>query len=271
MQAVEPGSAGYRLQDWQSTLQDCVVDPQLDRARLRAWLCAGPAGTDVQLDIYSNAYVMRLVEALRCNYPALVHALGDEDFAVMAGPYLEQHPSVHASIRWFGAALAGFLQEREPYCQVPVLSELAAFEWAIRHTIDAADAERLTVDTLLSVPADGWSDLRFDLHPSVTLLFLQWNVPQLWHTLSDEGNAPPAEPAAPARQPAHWLVYRKPDLASGWRSLSAMERAALERVQQGADFGEICECVALQDNCDSALQAAGFLRTWVEQGILVLR
>jgi len=75
----------------------------------------------------------------------------------------------------------------------------------------------------------------------------------------------------PVRQPAHWLVYRKPDLVSGWHSLTAMETAALDRLQQGATFGDICECIAMHGDPDAAMQAAGLLRLWVEQGILVRR
>jgi len=269
MQAAEHSEV--RLQDWQTALQACIVDPQQDRDQVRAWLQAGPVGGDIQLDIYANAYALRLIEALRCNYPAVCRALGDDDFAVMAKCYLDQHPSVNASIRWFGDALSVFLQDRQPYSRVPVLSELASFEWAIRHTIDAADADRLTVETLLSVPAEAWGDLQFDLHPSVTLLSLQWNAPQLWRALTDDAESPSGEPDAPVRQPMHWLIYRKPDLVSGWHSLSETDREALERLQQGASFGDICECIALHDDRDAAMQAAGLLRLWVEQGVLIHR
>ena len=144
MHAPEYSRREWRLHEWQSALQACIVEPQRDRERIRPHLQAGSVDVDSQLEIYANAYVMRLVEALRSNYPALHHALGDKGFEVMARCYLERYPSTHASIRWFGDSMARFLQDRDPYRQVPVLSELAAFEWAVRHTIDAADTERLS-------------------------------------------------------------------------------------------------------------------------------
>ncbi len=269
MQVPEHSRGEVRLHDWQSALQACIVDPQRDRKQVRAWLQAGSVGGDIQLDIYANAYVMRLIEALRCNYPAICRALGDEDFAVMAKRYLERHPSAQASIRWFGDSLPVFLQDREPYSLVPVLSELASLEWAIRHTIDAADADRLTVESLLSVPAETWGGLQFDLHPSVTRLSLQWNAPRLWHALTDDAESVSSGTVAPARQAMHWLIYRKPDLVTGWHSLTGTEKAALDRLQQGATFGDICEYIALHDDRDAAVQAAGLIRLWVEQGILI--
>lgn len=269
MQASESGRHDWRLPDWQSALQAAIVDPRQDREQLRACLQAGSIDIASQLEIYANAYVMRLVEALRSNYPALHQALGDGDFDVMARSYLDRYPSVHASIRWFGDELALFLREQEPYRQVPVLSELASFEWAIRHTVDAADSDRLSVDNLLSLPVSAWSDLRFELHPSVTILSLQWNAPLLWRALTDAATGLSGESLKPVRQALYWLVYRKADLASGWRSLSDIEQAALDRLQQGSTFADICECIAMHDAGDAAMQAAGLLRAWVEQGILI--
>ena len=271
MPAAEHSSGALPLQDWQREMQDGILFPQRDRATLRAWLHAGSVDIDTQLDIYANAYVLRLTEALRSNHPALHHALGDEDFETMAQAYIDRHPSTHASIRWFGSTLAGFLRDTQPWSAVPVLSELAAFEWAIRHTIDAADAVRWTVEDLLTVPAEDWSELRFALHSSVSLLSLQWNAPQLMRTLTDETEAGHAPSLVHNMQPGHWLVYRKLDLTSGWHSVSDMEHAAFERLQQGASFGDICVCIAESTDDKPALHAAGMLRGWLELGLLVIR
>jgi hypothetical protein len=271
MQVPELGSREWRLHEWQSALQGCILDPQRDRESILPRLQAGSVDVDSQLDIYADAYLLRLIEALRSNYPAVQRALGDEDFDLMARGYLDLYPSTHASIRWLGDSLAAFLQDREPYCRVPVLSELASFEWAMRHTLDAADADRLTVEALLSVPVQEWGDLQFELHPSVTRLSLQWNTPQLWHGLTDETSAQTEQSMEPVRQPAYWLIYRKPDLVSGWRSLSDTETAALDLLQQGGTFADICESVAAHGAGDAAMQAAGLLRLWVEQGILIRR
>jgi hypothetical protein len=69
----------------------------------------------------------------------------------------------------------------------------------------------------------------------------------------------------------HWIIYRKPDLASGWRSLSDTEAAALDRLQQDATFADICECISVLEDGNAAMQAAGLLRSWVEQGLLISR
>ncbi|MEZ5502362.1 MAG: DNA-binding domain-containing protein [Halioglobus sp.] len=263
-----------QLRDWQAAVQASVLstDPA-PRERVMAWLRneaadSGGPGPAVRLDVYINAYALRLAEALRTNYPALHQLLGDEDFDTLASRYLDAHPSAHASIRWFGDRLAAFLREAAPYATVPAMAELAEFEWALRHTIDAADAELLTPDRLQALDPGAWGDLTFALHPSLRILALNWNAPQIWRALEHHENPP-----APVAQAGTWLVYRQPDLVSGWRSAPALEAAALEIIASGHSFADLCEALCdLADDVDTVpLTAATLLRQWVAQGLLALR
>ena len=63
---------------------------------------APPLSVDARLGIYRHAYQARLTEALDDVYPILHQILGDETFASMAELFIEAHPSVHRSIRWYG-------------------------------------------------------------------------------------------------------------------------------------------------------------------------
>lgn len=257
-----------RLREWQDRFQQSVVQPGQVDAMLLASLLPGSTGKQTQFDIYRNAYVIRLVEALRSNYPGLHQLLGDDDFAAMGRSYLARHPPTHASIRWFGDALAEFLEQRPSYAGLPVLSELARFEWALRHTIDAADAGVVTVESLQSIAPEHWGDLRFALHPSATVMVLQWNTPQIWQALT-AGQVPPA----PEKRAMNWLVHRQPDLAGAWRSVSELELAALHCLAGGGSFSDICEAVAVvaPAESESALKCAEILRLWVEQGLISIR
>lgn len=256
-----------RLHEWQVGFQQGVLLPQGSHDALLERLCQGAVRKHLQLEIYSNAYVLRLSEALRSNYPAVHQLLGDEDFAAMALQYLEKYPPVHASIRWFGEFLATYLEGYAPYNQLPLLAELARFEWALRHTIDAADAEIVTVDALQAIAPEHWGKLSFALHPSVSVMSFQWNTTQVWQALS---SAQP--PPVPAQSLMNWIVYRQANLLSGWRSASDVEVAALACVSKAQRFSDICEVVAGQSPDDGgALQSAGLLRSWVEQGLISFR
>jgi hypothetical protein len=203
---------------------------------------------------------------LLCNYPIVHQLLGDVDFDTLARAYLKQHPSEHASIRWFGDQLAFFLTSNTPYKQLPLLSELALFEWALRHTVDAADAKRVCVDDLQSIPPEQWSELRFNTHPSLSILRFNWNVLAVWKALS-AGSIPPK----PQQDPMHWLVYRQQDLKSVWRSANAIEMFVLTAIMAQKTFADIYELTAeeLKDTSNVAVTVAGVLRGFVESGLLV--
>tara|TARA_R110001599_G_scaffold337686_1_gene556187 strand:- start:5446 stop:6228 length:783 start_codon:yes stop_codon:yes gene_type:complete len=257
-----------QLREWQRRFQQRILQPQQPDEALFASLLPGSTSRQAQLEIYSNAYAIRLVEALRSNYPALHQLLGDRDFDSMGIAYLRQHPPTHSSIRWFGDALAQLLQREKPYAGLPIMSELASFEWALRHTVDAADTERLTVESLQAIVPECWGELRFVLHPSASVMVLQWNTPPLWQALTT-GQLPPE----PVKQPMNWIVYRQADLVSAWRSVSELEMAALDSLARGEQFSDICEAVArlVPDAGESALRSAELLRSWVEQGLISIR
>jgi hypothetical protein len=257
-----------QLREWQDRFQRGVVQPEQSDDRLFPMLLPGSTSKQAQLDIYVNAYVLRLIEALLSNYPALHQLLGDLDFGELGKAYLRQHPPRHASIRWFGDALAEFLARQTPYAAVPVLSELARFEWALRHTIDAADCEPVTAQALQAVAPECWGALLFATHSSVTVLHLHWNTLQIWQALTDK-----LAPPAPEQIAMGCIVYRQADLVSSWRSATSLELAALECLVAGGSFADICEVVARLTPApeDSSAISAGLLRLWVEQRLIAFR
>lgn len=253
-----------RLCEWQAGFQQSVLQPHLVEATLFDSLSQGTVSKHRQFEVYSNAYVLRLAEALRSNYPAVHQLLGDAEFDALALAYIGQYPPTHASIRWFGEFLAAYFQIQSPYTELPVLAELARFEWALRHTIDAADTDVVTVESLQAIAPEHWGSLCFALHPSVSVTEFKWNTPQIWQVLSSE--LPPPEPKGLVM---NWIVYRQPDLVSAWRSVSDTELAAFQCLVEGGRFSDICEVVAGLVHDDSgALQSAGLLRSWVEQGVI---
>jgi len=70
---------------------------------------APPLPADARLGIYRHGYRARLAEALDDIYPILHRILGDETFASAVELFIETHPSIHRSIRWYGRELADFL------------------------------------------------------------------------------------------------------------------------------------------------------------------
>jgi hypothetical protein len=220
-----------------------------------------PAAT--RLAVYSNAYRIRLAEALAANMPRLKELLGDEQFGAIAGAYVDAHPSRFASIRWFGDRLAEVLERSQP--SQPWLAELARWEWALAASFDAADASAVGVECLATVAPGDWAGLRLQFHPSVQYLELATNAQALFKTLSAE--QPPPQPAILA-SPQPWLLWRQ-DLKTQYRSLAPDETAALQVMRAGGTFGAMCEALCeWHDAGEVPLVAAGMLKRWIVEELL---
>jgi hypothetical protein len=243
----------YHLLGEPAVIADAIVD-------------APPLTIAERLGIYRNAYQVRLIEALDETYPVIHAVLGDEVFAALGEAFVAAHPSVHRSIRWYGAELAEFLRDNLPYAEQPILGEIALLEWTLAEVFDAADREPLPRAALAAVDPGGWSELRFGLHPSLRRLTLHWNTTAVWQALS-RGAAPP-DPEC-AEHPAAWLLWRQ-NLQNYFRSMAGDEAAALDCAQRGGTFGEMCEALAEWLAVDAIpLRAASLIGTWADSGIIV--
>lgn len=221
------------------------------------------------LKVYDHAYAARLVEVLEEDYPALHTLLGDEQFAEAAGGYVAAHRSTHRSVRWFGGGMADWLSATAPWADLPVLADMAAFEWALGLAFDAPDAEALDMAALAAVPPEAWPVLTFEFHPSLNTCVLAHDVTAFQQTVAreDDPNAAPDELAAPVtvaawRDDAETIVR--------FRDLPVDEAACLACLRGGGDFQAMCEAAAeTGDGDDAALRAAGLLAHWVRAGWII--
>jgi hypothetical protein len=219
-----------------------------------------------RLHIYGHGYRVRLIDALHDTYPSLHRILGDEMFMAVGEAFVEAHPSVHRSIRWYGSELAPFLARNPPYSDQPILTERARFEWTLSEVFDAADAQPLNRAALSTIDPAAWPDLCFEFHPSLRRLSLAWNTVAAWKAVSRED-----EPPAPecADEPVPWLLWRQ-SFKNYFRSMDASENAALEAALAAHSFGDICAALApFLPEEEIPLRAAGLIGTWTDSGIIV--
>ena len=217
-----------------------------------------------RLAIYSDAYRLRLTEALASNFPRSQQWLGAVAFATIAREYITSHPSTFRSIRWFGAALPAVLELSRP--EEPWLADLARWEWSLAAAFDARDVEPVGEATLASIAPEQWPALRLEFHPSLQRLRLQTNAPALFKALSEEIPSPPGQ-LLPCEQ--GWLIWRQ-GLKTHFRSLDAAEDAALTCATGEGTFADLCD--ALCTVCDPAevpVRAASLLKRWVADGLVV--
>lgn len=255
MNALRPLQAEFQdfLLERPSAVLDRIADaPRENRARL--------------LDIYRNAYLSRLVEALGSDFPKLRRLAGEDSFDVLARLYLRAHPSTYRSIRWMGDGLAAFLARTPPHDARRALAEMAAFEWALAAAFDAADAEPATVAGLAAIPPEAWGSIRLTPHPSAQRLDLRTTVPEIWQR--PDADLDPTTPEIVADTFAPWIVWRQV-LSVKFRKLAEDEAWAYDRMAAGQPFEAVCEGLGRwAPDEEMALRAAGLLKIWIEAGIV---
>jgi hypothetical protein len=237
---------------------------------------------ETRLGIYGDGYRSRLIEALQTSFPVLADLLGETDFQALAAQYVNAHESTFFSVRYYGDQLADFLGGDAEYSKAPILAELARWEWAMAAAFDAADAEPIDISAFAELAPEDWAELRFEWSPAVQVVELEWNVPQLWKAVTEETERPePSLNAQPdpgrgsqadaSRTPraVSYLIWRR-ELQIYFRPLAEQEAAVIAAARAGHSFGELCVLLCEHlDESEASLHAAGYLRGWVESGLIV--
>mgnify|MGYP003694544571 CR=1 FL=1 len=145
---------------------------------------------------------------MRNDHELLHRYLGDEMFDEMGHAYVEARPSEHPNLRWFSQGLPDFLKSAEPYCDHPVLSDLAALEKALNDAFDAAEARGAGAGRHGRLCAGSHGTIfRFQPHPSACRLDLATNAAADLAGAQERRDAAGCDRAGRARAP--------PDLAAG--------------------------------------------------------
>jgi len=239
----------YVLRGRPSGIQEAIAPP--------------PGGdTPARLAVYRDGYTLRLIGALRSDYPVLQAMVGDARFDELARSYVGTRRSRHPNLRWYGADFARFLCGHVD--RQDALAEMAAWEWALGSAFDAADATVVDATTLTGVPSDRWPSIAMAFHPSVRRVDLRTDAPGAWKQ-HHEGERP--EPLVRATS-MPWLVWRR-ELQVMYRSMEEDEAWALNSAMAGADFARLCSGLLRWKSEETAVVAwVGFLHTWLRDGLV---
>lgn len=190
---------------------DCVSVPENESVASR-------------LQIYRNAYFLRVIDQLENQYPTLASALGKPAFGKLVHDYITAHPSRYYNIREIGRALPLFMQKIGDFSHV--LIEIARVEAALSLVLTADAEDRLTITILQDLPIDDGGNYRFQLIKAHQLL-----------SITPEGGAY-FNLALAAR--ADLLIWQRQNKAF-YHLLSEKEALIINYFRQGLDFAEVCE------------------------------
>jgi hypothetical protein len=271
---MRPESAtGLPLASIQATLLSRITGqklggPAFDLAAAIRGDARGSA--EERLAVYSFMYRARFVEALKSQFPRLARLVGVDAFADLTAAYLDDVPSRHPSLRELGRALPGWLAAERS--DEPVLTALAALEWARADVYDLADEPAMTLDAPRAFPPERFGELPLRLIAAHRFVEVDQGTESLWDGLvPDPAGMPPMLDAARAaeRAPGATLLVWRQEITVYHRAVEREERAALALLSAGSNFGVICDQLsAAYGDEAAAARAFAWLSTWISDGLL---
>ena len=223
----------------------------------------GKIGVDHRLHIYHNAYRMRLLECLQDSFGKTWAYLGDSRFESAALAYIAVTTSAYRNLRWYGDAFPRWLADSFP--GDGDIAELAEIDWQLRRAFDGPNADPLPPADLAGLAAEDWETVGFRFVPTLHILPVRYNTVGIWHALDDE-QAPPT--AMPLEEPTWLLIWRK-QWQPHFRTIRAVEHAALLQLLEGAAFADVCSALSQQfSDEEAATVAAQSLSAWLQDEII---
>jgi len=186
----------------------------------------------LRLDVYRNAYYIRLEEALAHDYPAVLAAAGDKYFGEISVSYLQDYPSTSPSLRNLGNNLSVWMQ-----CHgKTALSEIAEMEWSVLNAFDAADASPINAGCLATVPTEEWHALCFEFHPSVSIQQVSCNARDIWAAVRNEKTPVPHMDENVNENLIIWRAANGPSV----QAVDAVQYRVMRNLNKGKSFSVCC-------------------------------
>lgn len=233
-------------------------------SRVEQDIVEGGIAIEQRLNIYHNAYRVRLLENLQDAFEKTWGYLGERQFATAAMAFIEKYPPQQRNLRWHGAAFPEWLLKWFP--ADAEVAELALIDWQLRRAFDGPDATPLAIADFARLAPVDWETTGFHLTPTLFFATLEFNSVSIWRALDQENMPPPNERLI---APTRLLIWRK-QWQPHFRTIDAVEYSALWQLNQGLTFAQVCASLARQwPDRDTSSLAAQHLATWLADELIV--
>jgi len=223
-----------------------------------------------RLELYSQGYWFRILDALRGEFPGLRAVVGRERFERLASAYLADCPPDSFDLRRLGARLAAWLADHPDYApgRERAALDMARLESAEIEARDAAESPALSTAELGQLGGDP----SLQLQPHLRLLDLAYPVDKVLTGVrrrAAERSSGAAESetretvrriAIPRPQGVHLAVHRRED-AIYIKRLAPAAFGLLEALQHGRPLSDALQA-AVNHSRGDVRHVAGALQQW---------
>jgi len=250
------------LSELQSDFQRALFDSECKGAD---WISESARGLSARdrLDVYYNAYRIRLIDVLLDTFEHTAIYLGDDWFNQLAADYVQSHPSTYTNIGLYGRDFPPFLAER--LADDKEVSELALMDWTLRRAFDGADSTVMSLDDLQQLASEGNEGIHLQAVPTLSISTQHFNTLDIWHAINQD-QTPPVVERLP--QPIDILIWRKGH-SPHFRSLAKIESAAIACLCSAGSLDAIGATLEKDfPDVDVATEFGVMLHRWLDDEII---
>lgn len=213
-----------------------------------------------RLDIYAEAYFVRILESMKADFPITARLLGDHSFQKLIADYLKQHPSRLSNIGEIGRFFSRFVATYENLNAATFLEPVIAMEWLMIESFYADDTGLLDPAKLVSLSEEDWENAEFKLAYFVHLIESPWALDQFWQ-LKDESVAVESVDLEEKKSAQSFLLLRQNGVVL-LEKISDAEFKLLKKLHSGVNLS-----AALEDSEEDS-QIMTWFNNWVLRGII---
>jgi hypothetical protein len=212
------------LKQTQQAIQDFILHSK----SAEQYIVAPSNGESLdRLQIYRNAYYLRLIDNLTATFPRLATKFGKRDFGLLVRDYLEKYPSRSYSVFNVGTHMIDYLNEQgDIYSSADI--EMAVIDWEMSRLLFIDTEPAMTEKAFLSHDPQNWGGLVFKLRSA--------HVRCDFYYLDEDLNLRDTA----CKIPIHFILWRD-NGKMYYQALSDFEFRLIELLSLGLIFAEVCE------------------------------
>ena len=203
-----------RLQRWMQavieqpgTAEEAVTSPaaraELEPDEIARVIRPSKTLTPVErVGVYQGMYLLRMVEALENDFPAVAHLLGAEDFADLVTRYVAAHPSRSYTLNRLGDRLPEFIRGSQGIRRKAFVADLARLESLVTEVFDAPESPAWPAEEIARVPEAAWPGVVLSPSAALRVAAFAYPVNAYLQSVKDDdhdhpptGRRPPGSPS----------------------------------------------------------------------------
>lgn len=217
-----------------------------------------------RLDVYHGMYMLRMVEALEQDYPALQHFLGDDAFRDVVHGYVQAYPSRSYSLNRLGDHLPEHVKSLRSLKRGDFCYDLARLELGISQVFDAPETPALSEQQIAAVPAEAWERARLTPIAAFQLLAFRYPVNAYVQSVRDDDHDHPK-----VRVKDNYVALYRRSYAVYRHELKRSAHDLLRDLAQGMPLGEAIVAATRREQRRAPREEELFrwFREWVSGGM----